>query len=120
MAFDKFGKHHMNPAHAKMADRFKKPAEGSPREEATEPRAEAQAEGDEDGGEGTVVLPKEDGSVHTEGHDGEHNEHESMHHALAHVAEKHGHPDLAAHIMAHHEGAEPEPMMAHSGGMGGY
>lgn len=114
MAFDKFGKHHMNPAHARMADAHK--SMGVVGKEPPEPGDD----GEDDGGEGTVVLPK-DGSVHTEGHDGEHNEHESMHHALAHVAEKHGHHELAAHIMTHHESTEPEPMMAgHSGGMGGY
>lgn len=111
--FDGKGKYHMNPHHAKMADGIgSKPAAKEPPEPGD----------DGDGDEGTAVLVKPDGSFHTEGHDGEHAEHPSMHHALAHVAEKHGHSELADHIMQH-EGAgesEPEPMAAHSGGMGGY
>jgi hypothetical protein len=53
MAFAKSGKYFMNPHHAKMADSApKKPpaSEGSPKEEATEPKAEAMAEGDQGSG----------------------------------------------------------------------
>ncbi len=50
MAFDKTGKYHMSPHHAKMADErgasSKKGPEGSPQEEASEPGSEAMAEGD--------------------------------------------------------------------------
>jgi hypothetical protein len=57
---DSKGKYHMNPHHAKMADAApkKQGAEGSPKEEATEPKAEAMAEGDpmQDQGSGMEVT----------------------------------------------------------------
>ncbi len=47
MPMDKSGKYHMNPHHAKAADASaKQGAEGSPKEEASEPMPEAMAEGD--------------------------------------------------------------------------
>ncbi len=49
MAFDKTGKYHMSPHHAKARDKAnesKPPKEGSPAEESSEPPAEASAEGD--------------------------------------------------------------------------
>lgn len=54
MPMDKSGKYHMNPHHAKMADARgpapkKEGAEGSPKEEASEPMSEAMAEGDQGG-----------------------------------------------------------------------
>lgn len=118
MPMDSKGKYHMNPHHAKMADGIKpkhKPMEGSPKEEATEPKAEAMAEGDS-----TTLHDKGDGSFSTD--DGA--EHPSIHHALSHIASKHGHDDLAGHIMSHAGGeqemqAEPMPMQ-HPGAMAGY
>lgn len=58
MAFDKTGKYHMSPHHAKMADGFaNKPAkEGSPKEEASESPEEAKGEGDEDQSDVPAML----------------------------------------------------------------
>ncbi len=54
MPMDKSGKYHMNPHHAKMADSApKQGAEGSPKEEASEPMPEAMAEGDPMGDQGS-------------------------------------------------------------------
>ena len=52
MAFDKTGKYHMSPHHAKMADGMgKRGKEGSDEEEASEPESEREAEGDDGDGE---------------------------------------------------------------------
>lgn len=49
MPMDKAGKYRMNPHQVKMSDErgAKKGAEGSPKEEASEPMGEAMAEGDQ-------------------------------------------------------------------------
>ena len=120
MAFDKSGKYHMSPHHAKMADGIpKKPTIKDAPLGGVEPETP-------DGGEvteHTTLHDHGDGTFHTEGHDGEEVQHPSIHHALSHLAEKHGHEELAQHIMSHADGeqeAEMPPQHAGAGMMAGY
>jgi len=111
MAFDRSGKYHMSPHHAKMADGFgkKPPKEGSPSEEASEPKGEAEAEGDptKPGPEGETAdgsdVPKILEDLHAK-HGGKHM-HVHAHEAgvtTHHIGEDgmvegpHEHPDMAA------------------------
>lgn len=121
MAFDKKGKYHMNPAHAKMADG----APPKPKGQLAEPKP-LDGEQPEDGEPimHTTLNDHGDGTFHTEGHDGEEVEHPSIHHALSHIAQKHGHDELAQHIMDQAGGdqmEEPGGLPMHAGsGMSGY
>ena len=125
MPMDAKGKYHMNPHHAKMADSMpeKKEQGKAPVKKPTEAEPEI---GDQGEHQSTTLHDHGDGTFHTESADGDMQEHPSIHHALSHMAEKHGHEPLAAHIMAHHgmedgeEEAEAPPMQMHAGMMGGY
>lgn len=112
MAFDKSGKYHMNPAHARMMDASKPPSK-APMGKTPETKGSEPADTDEKPGH--VVLDNGDGTVNTHSHDGEEMQHPSMAHALAHVAMEHGHHDLAEHI-SQHAGGEEMPMHAMAGG----
>lgn len=119
MAFDKSGKYHMNPAHARMMDGAppkKMGKEGSSQEEATEPKAEAEAEGDvpehlrdlhaKMGGKHMHVHY--DGMMATSHHVGDDGNVEGPHHHQS-PEELHAHLDR----FFNEEEAEPEESMGH-------
>ncbi len=83
MAFDGKGKYHMNPAHAKQADKNEKP----PAKEPTKPSPEMGEQGDH---QSTTLHDHGDGTFHTESSDGDMQEHPSLDHAMQHMQMKHG------------------------------
>ncbi len=134
MAFDKKGKYHMNPHHAKMADEAdgKHGKEGSAEEEATEPKGEAQAEGDTEDGPHKMLqdMQAKHGGTHMHVH--QHDAGITTHHVGedGEVQGPHEHPDLEAlhahmsQVMPGHGAmAQEQPMHQPSGSpmaMSGY
>ncbi len=128
MAYEKLsGKYQMNPQRAAHADKMasamgakpmsppmNKMAKGKERPMMDEPKGEMSS----------TWNQHEDGTHSTEHSDGETMDHGSPKMALAHMAEKHGHQDLADHIMMHDDGQgqdnqdqEEMPMAASHGHM---
>ena len=96
MPMDGKGRYHMNPAHAKMADKEQaKPSAKAP----TTPEPPI-----EDGGMHTTLHDHGDGTFHTEGNDGDVQEHPSLDHALQHMQMKHGGGQMAEPMS---NGAQP-------------
>src|SRR5579872_5254582 len=99
---DKAGRFHLNVQKAHASDKAAESMTAEPARDGAEPGTESK-----DTGVHTTLHDHQDGTYHTEGHDGEQMEHESIHGALAHIAAKHGHEDLHAHVLQH-EGQEAE------------
>lgn len=95
MAMDGKGNFHLSGSKAREADRMAEPAKKKPMEGEM---------GAETGGEGMKLVPHGDGSYHTEGAGGEHEEHEDLGHALTHMAHEQE-PD-GKHMHIHHDGFE--------------
>jgi len=123
MAHTLDGKYMMNPQRAAHADKMS--AMGSkPMSKPMDPKMdklEKGHEGEDPKGEmSSTWTSHEDGSHSTDSSDGDSAQHGSAKEALAHMAEKHGHSELADHIMMHdegendHDGDEQEvPMPSH-------
>lgn len=109
MAYDKSGAYHMNPQRAAHADKMS--AMGAkPLSKSMSPKMDKMEKGgmmkeDEPKGEMSSTWNQhEDGTHSTDHSDGESMEHPSAKEALSHMAMKHGHSDLADHIMMHDDG----------------
>ena len=112
MPMDGKGKYHMNPHHAKESDKQAKAPEKKP----TEPAPQIGDQGEHQSAASTTLHDHGDGTFHTEGHDGDMQEHPSLDHAMQHMMMKHG--GSAAPM-----GAPPEATMSQHGApmqCGGY
>lgn len=99
MPSDKSGKFHLSSQRAHAADRAGMKA---PLHETAAPMGEMDSPAD---GPHTTLHDHQDGSFHTEGHDGEHVEHPSIDHAMEHMKAKHG-GHGSAHSPEHDMGTE--------------
>lgn len=95
MPSDKSGKFHLNSQRAHAADRS-----GSIGGASVDHKAGLGGEQPAQDGPHTTLHDHQDGTFHTEGHDGEHAEHPSFDHAVEHMRGKHGGGMSAEHDMA--------------------
>lgn len=99
MPRDSKGGFHLNSQRAHAADRIPAPPMRQEGHGLGGPNSMAGGEQPADGPH-TTLHDHQDGSFHTEGHDGEHAEHPSFDHALEHLRSKHG-GDMSPHSAEH-------------------
>lgn len=104
MPRDSKGGFHLNSQRAHAADRAPKGGAGltGPNGPSYQSPHSGMGDGEtgEDSGPHTTLHDHQDGTYHTEGHDGEHAEHPSFDHAMEHMKSKHG-GDMSPHSAEH-------------------